>query len=200
MLYEAGDKSRMIANMLAKGSLVENELKPRADDKASEVLDYLMRRFSSQVLRLAYYHVRDRYLAEDITQEVFYRVYMNLDKFRRDSAYFTWIYRITVNLCRDYKASAYFRRMLPWYNIDLIEASEEQAKLFEKAEGGEIFSKVMSLPQKYRTVIALYYFEGLTTPEIAKRLGVKETTIRSRLCRAREMLKGILEGEELVHG
>ena len=164
------------------------------------MLDYLMKRFGAQVLRLAYYHVRDRYLAEDILQEVFYRVYMNLGKFRRDSSYFTWIYRITVNLCRDYKASAYFRRMLPWYNVDLKEASEEQAKLFEKAEGGEVFSRVMDLPQKYRTVIALYYFEELTTPEIAKRLGVKETTVRSRLSRARDMLKGILANEELVHG
>lgn len=165
-----------------------------------ETLDYLIKRFGDQVMKLAYYYMRDRYLAEDIYQEVFYRVYINLSKFRRDSSYFTWIYRITVNLCQDYKASAYFRRMLPWYNMELKSADSAETKLFEEAEGGEVFTKVMELPQKNRVVIALYYFDELKTPEIAKRLGIKETTVRARLSRGREMLKTILAGEETTHG
>jgi RNA polymerase sigma-70 factor (ECF subfamily) len=154
---------------------------------AAETLDYLMRRFGGQVMKLAYYHVRDRFIAEDIFQEVFCRVYLNLDKFRKDSSYFTWIYRITVNLCRDYKASAYFRRMLPWHVTEM--KTPEEAGLFESVEGGEVFAKVMELPQKYRTVIALYYFDELTTPEIAARLGINEATVRTRLSRGRAMLR-----------
>jgi RNA polymerase sigma-70 factor (ECF subfamily) len=160
----------------------------------SETLDYLMRRFGGQVMRLAYYHVRDRFLAEDIFQEVFYRVYLNLEKFRKDSSYFTWIYRITVNLCRDYKASAYFRRMLPWYNME-IKAPADDTRLFESAEGGEVFAKVMELPLNYRTAIALYYFDELTTPEISARLGIKEATVRTRLSRGRDMLREVLARE-----
>lgn len=171
---------------------------PKADGNVSETLDYLMRRFGDQVMRLAYYHVRDRYIAEDIYQEAFYRVYVNLDKFRRDSSYFTWIYRITVNLCQDYLASAYFRRMLPWHNMELGTASKSENALFEAAEGGDVFMKVMDLPPKYRIVIALYYFEELTTPEISKRLNIKETTIRTRLSRGRDMLRESLAGEGLV--
>jgi RNA polymerase sigma-70 factor, ECF subfamily len=172
----------------------------RGNSNSSEILDYLMRRFGDQVMRLAYYYLRDRYLAEDIFQEAFYRVYINLDKFRRDSSYFTWIYRITVNLCQDYLASAYFRRMLPWHNMDLRAASKTETSLFEAAEGGDVFMKVMDLPDKYRVVIALYYFEELTTPEISKRLNIKETTIRTRLSRGRDMLKESLAGERLVNG
>lgn len=162
---------------------------------ACETLDYLMRRFGDQVIRLAYYHVRDRFLAEDIFQEVFYRVYLNLDKFRKDSSYFTWIYRITVNLCRDYKASAYFRRMLPWYNME-AKTPYADAGMFESAEGGEIFARVMELPQKYRAVIALYYFDELKTPEIAARLGINEAAVRTRLSRGRDMLRSLLAKEE----
>jgi RNA polymerase sigma-70 factor (ECF subfamily) len=161
---------------------------------ASETLDYLMRRFGDQVMRLAYYHVRDRFLAEDIFQEVFCRVYLNLDKFRKDSSYFTWIYRITVNLCRDYKASAYFRRMLPWYNLE-TKMPPADAGMFESAEGGEIFARVMELPQKYRTVIALFYFDGLKTPEIAARLGINESAVRTRLSRGRDMLRDRIDAE-----
>jgi len=153
----------------------------------SEMLDYLIRRFSKQVLKLAYYHVRDRHLAEDICQEAFLRVFKNLERFRQDSSYYTWIYRITVNLCRDYKASAYFRKMIPSCRINTNAVSE--TKLFEEVEGGEVFSKVMDLPVKYRVVIGLYYFEGYTTAEIAGILKIKESTVRSRLSRGRDKLR-----------
>ncbi|MGI6777647.1 MAG: sigma-70 family RNA polymerase sigma factor [Acetivibrionales bacterium] len=169
------------------------------ENNRSELLDYLMRRFSDKVIKIAYYHVRDRYMAEDICQEVFLRVYKNLDKFCRDSTYFTWIYRITVNLCRDYKASAYFRRMLPWCGWGAEDMTETDERLFEAAEGGEVFRKVMDLPLKYRTVLALYYFEEFTTPEIARILKIRENTVRARLCRGRKMLKEILAREESVY-
>jgi RNA polymerase sigma-70 factor (ECF subfamily) len=165
----------------------------------SELLDYLMRRFSGKVIKIAYYYLRDRYIAEDICQEVFLRVYKNLDKFCKNSTYFTWIYRITVNLCRDYKASAYVRRMLPWCGLSAEDMPGTDERLFEEIEGGEVFRKVMDLPLKYRTILALYYFEEFTTPEIARILKIRENTVRARLCRGRRMLKEILTREEFIH-
>ena len=158
-----------------------------------DVLDYLIRRFGNRVYKLAYYHVRDRYLAEDISQEVFCRVYRSLGRFRGESAYFTWLYRITVNLCRDYMASAANRRMLPWRSLETQISLGDEARMFEEAEGGEVFAQVMSLSAKYRTVISLYYFEDMKTPDIAKVLGISEANVRARLCRGREMLKKALE-------
>jgi RNA polymerase sigma-70 factor (ECF subfamily) len=179
--------------------LAEKKESLHRENNPSELLDYLMRRFSDKVIKIAYYHVRDRYMAEDICQEVFLRVYKNLDKFCRDSTYFTWIYRITVNLCHDYKASAYFRRMLPWCGRGTEDILKTDERLFEAAEGGEVFHKVMDLPLKYRTVLALYYFEGFMTPEIAHILKIRENTVRARLCRGRKMLKEILAREETVY-
>jgi RNA polymerase sigma-70 factor (ECF subfamily) len=85
--------------------------------------------------------------------------------------------------------------MLPWYNMEARTPGAD-AGMFESAEGGEVFAKVMELPQKYRTVIALYYFDELTTPEIAARLGVKETAVRTRLSRGRDMLRSLLVEKE----
>lgn len=166
-------------------------------DVQSEYLEYLMRRYGDKVLKLAYYHVRDRHLAEDITQEVFCRVYKNMDKFRQESSYFTWIYRITVNLCHDHLRSAYFRRILPWGNTRrLNDMAISNERLFEAAEGGDVFQKVMDLPLKYRTVVALYYFEELSTVEIADVLEISEGTVRTQLCRARNILKDVFSKEE----
>ena len=162
-----------------------------AQDDASYAFDELVRQYGEPVKRLAYYHVRDRYLAEDIAQEVFCRVYRNILQFRGESAVFTWIYRITVNLCRDTMASADFRRMLPWRSVDIPAA--EETRMFEEVEGGEVFASVMELPRKYRTAISLYYFEDLKTPEIAQALGISEANVRARLCRGRGMLKKLLE-------
>ncbi|NLL19920.1 MAG: sigma-70 family RNA polymerase sigma factor [Clostridia bacterium] len=170
-------------------------------DNRSEQLEYLMRRFGHKVLKIAYYHVRDRYQAEDIAQEVFCRVYQHLERFRGDSSYYTWIYRITVNLCKDYLRSAYFRRMLPWgdfRHLDSLKQREE--RMFEVVEGGEIFQKVMDLPLKYRTVTALYYFEEMSTAEIAEILHVKENVVRTRLCRARKILRDLLTRGEAAYG
>jgi len=179
--------------------LAEKKESLHMENDRSELLDYLMRRFGDKVVKIAYYHVRDRYMAEDICQEVFLRVYKNLDNFCRDSTYFTWIYRITVNLCRDYRASAYFRRILPWHGWDTEDMQGNDERLFEEAEGGEIFRKVMDLPLKYRTVLALYYFEEFTSPEIARMLNIKEDTVRARLSRGRKMLKEILSMEESAY-
>ncbi|MDK2799815.1 MAG: polymerase sigma-70 factor, subfamily [Clostridiales bacterium] len=179
---------------------VESNAQRLTEIQKDERLEYLMRRFGNKVLKLAYYHVRDRYQAEDIGQEVFYRVYQNLDKFRHDSAYYTWIYRITVNLCRDYLRSAYFRRLLPWGNIKQLDSMRNTTnRLFEAVEGGEVFQKVMDLPVKYRIIISLYYLEGLSTTEIAGILKLREGTVRTRLCRAREMLKDMLSEEEDIY-
>ncbi|SCG82579.1 RNA polymerase sigma-H factor Sigma-30 [Proteiniborus sp. DW1] len=173
---------------------------PQKINSKKETLEYLMKRFGHKVLKLAYYYVRDRYQAEDIAQEVFCKVYEGLDNFRGESSYYTWIYRITVNKCRDYLTSSSFKRLFFWDNIKKLDSIKRQnytTRLFEEIEGGEIFKKVMDLPTKYRIVIVLYYLEGLNTKEIAQVLNLKESTVRTRLCRARDKLKEILAEEVL---
>jgi len=162
-----------------------------------EQLEYLMLRFGKQVLKLAYYYVRDKYLAEDIYQEVFIRVYRNLDKFKHESSYYTWIYRITVNLCKDYLKSATFKKLITFGIMnDFKRSSQEANRLLEKVEGGEVFSLVMELPAKYRLPLSLHYFEGFSTSEIAPMLEITESNVKVRLHRGREKLKTLLSKED----
>lgn len=171
------------------------------DDLRARQMEYLVQRFGKKIFKLAYYHLRDRQQAEDIVQEVFCRVYQNLDNFRQESSYYTWIYQITVNLCRDYLRSAYCRRIIPWSDfryLDNLRKSEE--RMFEAVEGGDVFRKVMDLPVKYRTVTALYYFEEMTTQEISQVLNITENAVRTQLTRARKILRDLLMRGETSHG
>lgn len=159
-------------------------------------LEYLMLRFGRQVFKLAYYYVRDKHQAEDIYQEVFIRVFKNLDRFRQESSYYTWIYRITVNLCKDYLKSAAFRKLIMVGAVkEFFRSSQETDRLFERVEGGEVFSLVMDLPEKYRIPISMHYFEGFSALEIAEMLGISESNVKVRLHRGREKLKKLLSGE-----
>jgi len=176
-------------------------MRPVTEEQRPQEREYLMRRFGPKVRKIAYYYVRDRYQAEDIAQEVFCRVYRHLDRFRGESGDYTWIYRITVNLCKDYLRSAYFRRMIPWGEFRLVDnLKQREERMFQRVEGGEIFQKVMALPLKYRTVTALYYFEEMSTAEIAEILHVKENVVRTRLHRARKILREIFTRGEAAYG
>ncbi|HHU49553.1 MAG TPA: sigma-70 family RNA polymerase sigma factor [Clostridiales bacterium] len=156
-------------------------------------LEYLMRRFGKQVHKLAYYYLRDKHIAEDICQEVFIKVYRNLEKFRIESSYYTWIYRITVNLCKDYLKSAAFRRFVTaGLGDDWYRSAMRTNKLFVEADGGEIFSLVMNLPEKYRVPISLHYFDGFSVSEIANVMKISESNVKVRLHRGRKMLKDLL--------
>lgn len=166
----------------------------QAVQERSLLLEQLMEQYGKKVLKLAYYHVRNRSDAEDILQEVFLRAYRGLPTFRGESSYYTWLYRITINLCRDYMQKNRWGRILPYQEA----TTDEQERLFEEAEGGWVFRRVMDLPVKYRTVIALYYFEDMSTKEIAQILKLTEPNVRVRLSRGKKLLKDIVCAQEVL--
>jgi RNA polymerase sigma-70 factor, ECF subfamily len=166
------------------------------------VIENLMRDYGTKILHLAYFHLKDHQLAEDIAQEVFIKAYRHWDTFRGDSSTFTWLYKITVNLCRDKARSSWWRRLLPSeepyeqavvasdYNTNQLEGPEELAISNDQREA--IFQRVLSLPDAYREVVILYYYEDLSSVEIAKLTEQNENTVKTRLFRARAMLKELL--------
>jgi len=164
------------------------------DWQRAHLLEYLMRRFGDDVLSLAYFYLQDKQAAEDAAQEVFLRVYHNLEEFRGESSYFTWIYRITVNLCRDRLRSWHHRNIIPWDILwghrtasPAAGGIEEQA--LDNVEAGEIMQAVLELPTKYREVVYLKYYSDMTVSEIARVCGINDSNVRVRLHRAYRMLK-----------
>jgi len=165
--------------------------------KENYELEHLMRTYGNDVLRMAYSYVKDYDTAEDIFQEVFIKVNANLGEFRGESSIKTWLLRITVNACKDFLKSAYTRRvtMFSEEEEENIPAADMAEEIERKQDGEQIRKALLLLPEKYREVLVCLYFEERSVAETAKVLGISEGTVKSRLSRARDKFRVILESE-----
>ncbi|HPU63564.1 MAG TPA: sigma-70 family RNA polymerase sigma factor [Mobilitalea sp.] len=159
-------------------------------------IEALIREYGNDVLRTAYMYVKDIHVAEDIFQEVFIKVYNNLSTFVGNSSIKTWIIRITINTCKDYLKSAYNRRVVPMmeYHEETISSELDYNEVEKRDTNHLIKEAVLSLPAKYRDVVMCVYFNDMSIAEAAKVLDIAEGTAKSRLARARQKLKDVLEG------
>lgn len=157
-----------------------------------EQLKLLIDDYASYINRLAYLYVKDWSIAEDITQDVFLKCYEKMDTFRGDSSYKTWLYKITVNKCKDYLKSKWYRSILPTeYIKDVLLTTNRtpEQQVVANDEKHALAQLVLSLPGKYREVIILFYYEQLNIKEIAEITGIKQETIKTRLQRGKRMLQ-----------
>jgi RNA polymerase sigma factor (sigma-70 family) len=161
-----------------------------------ETIEWLMNEYGQSVVRLAFTFLKKEQLAEDVAQEVFIKCYEKLDTFRNESSYKTWIYRITVNLCKDRLRSWSFRNIVltDIFSIKTVHNHTPETELMTLEEKEELSKRVLALPLKYREVIILYYYEELTYSQIAELLDLSIATIKSRIHRGRILLKKMLGG------
>ncbi len=159
-------------------------------DKAQEVnISRLMEQHGDGLLRFCYLNLGDVQLAEDAVQETFVKAYQKYHTFRADCSEMSWLCAIAVNCCRDIKRSKWFRHESGRSIEELPEAAVEW-----KDYDDTLLIEVMNLPGKYREVILLHYFQGISLREISQTLSVNESTLSSRLKRARKKLRSKLEG------
>lgn len=156
----------------------------------SEAVENALDLYGNDILRLAFSYLKRREDAEDILQETLIRFMQSAGVFEREGQVKSWLLQVAANLCRDHLRSAEYKRtvaMPEGYDI----ASTEDLSEGESA----VMQAVMALPDKYRTVIHLYYMEGYTTKEIAVILGKRDATVRSLLKRGREKLEKMMKGD-----
>lgn len=159
-------------------------------------LEALMREYGNTVLRTAVLYVKDIHTAEDIFQEVFLKVNEKLASFRNESSIKTWLVRITINTCKDYLKSAYHKRVvtLEQFQEDALTAEDAYDEVERRVANGPVTSTVAELPEKYRSVLICVYYQELSIAETAAILGLPEGTVKSRLARAKQRLRELLEG------
>ena len=145
-------------------------------------------RWGDMVWRLALARTASVPDAEDVFQEVFLRFFRHEDRLQSDEHRKAWLIRCTVNRAKSVLSSPWRRRTVP------LETAEEVGV---EDDYREVYSAVLSLPGKYRAVIHLHYFEGLSVTEIAQMLNAPEGTIKSQLSRGRALLRDMLEEVEL---
>ena len=142
-----------------------------------------LEKYSGMVIRIAFQNLKSRADAEDIAQEVFLKLMISRPDFESDTHEKAWVIRVTVNLCRDFLKSAWFRKRT------VLEDSIPQ-----KDKNNEVLDAVMRLPVKFRNVIYLHYYEDMSVAQIADILQQKENTVSSWLYRARGQLRESLAG------
>lgn len=136
--------------------------------------------YADMVFRVAYSVLLRREDAEDAMQETLLKLYQADPAFQSGEHRKAWLIRVAMNESR--KLTRWYRRAAP-----LEELPETAA--YDDGEERELFRAVMSLPEKYRAAVYLHYYEGYAVREIAGLTGVKESTVQTRLARARELLK-----------
>ena len=151
---------------------------------AEQWLPQAIKTHGDNLLRLCFLYLHDRHLAEDAVQETFLRAFRSYNSFRQDSSEKTWLTRIAINVCK-----SSLRRERPLSLAEVPEGSYEA-----QFRDDTVLQAVCALPPKLREVVLLYYYQELSTPEIAKLLHLPRNVITARLSRARAQLKTDLKG------
>ncbi len=158
--------------------------------QSTDRLEHLMRAYGTDIKRFCMLQLRDAALAEDATQDVFFKAWRALRTFREESSEKTWLIRIALNTCRDYQRTGWFRfmdrRVTP---EDLPEESVDFS-----FKDGTVAGEIASLPSKLKAVILLRYYEDMSLRETADALNVSIATVKRRQEKANQILRRNLKG------
>ncbi|MBI4429983.1 MAG: sigma-70 family RNA polymerase sigma factor [Ignavibacteriales bacterium] len=170
------------------------------DEKAFEEL---IKRYQRQVANIIYLTLGGRDIVEDLTQEVFIRAYRSLSRFAFDASFYSWLYRITVNLCIDEIRRRKLKRTfsLDFFSEERAAASEKPSKkiqtpsdaLLENEKRDVVAKALQRLKPSHRSVLILREYEDLTYEEIAQTLRISLQAVKSRIFRAREEMRTLLK-------
>lgn len=164
-------------------------------DAIKRQIEDLMIEYGDELTILAYSYVKNIEDAKDIVQNVFVTAYLKIDEFRGESTAKTWLYRVTINKCKDHLKSSLVKRII-LFGTDmeqkLISHSAEE-RLMDKEFSRSVLSEILKLKINYREVILMTYFQDLKIKEIASILKLPESTVRTRLQRAKKQLTPFLE-------
>ncbi len=153
----------------------------------------LVERHKNYVYTLIYRMVPQRESAEDLAQEVFLRMYRNLSRFRGESKFTTWMYRITVRIVLDYTRTQRKKTigsLLDWIKQRFADGGEEPEQRLLHEEQRVLMRQAMDrLPEKYRLILHLFHYQQLSYHEISKVTELPLKTIETRLYRGRALLK-----------
>lgn len=170
-----------IINLVRKGDL--------------KAFDILVVKYQDRLVYSVYKFCSDLDLSQDITQEAFVKAYNNIDKFRGDSSFYTWIYRIAINTAKNYFSNK--SRGAETYNEDLLDNalsdmslnSDNPETLLEAEEMKDAINQAFqNLPDEIRSTLSLREYDGLSYEEIAKVQNCPIGTVRSRIFKGRELI------------
>ncbi len=148
----------------------------------------VIKEYSDMVFRLAFARTGNQSDAQDVMQEVFLK-YIQEEKTFEDKEHLkAWLIRVTINTAKNLVTSAWHQRT--------AQLEEADAVVVEIKEKSSVYYAMLELPEKYRDILHLFYYEDYSIEEISRILEMNESTVKSRLRRGRQKLKEILGGAE----
>lgn len=173
----------------------EPELIRRCIQQDTPAQNELYRRFAGKMMGVCMRYARNRTDAQDILQDAFVKVYLNLKSFKGDGSFEGWIKRIVINTSlKHYKKNLKFKQ-----ETDIEQAYDLSFdnQVISNMSAGEVMAKVQQMPDGYRTIFNLYAIEGYQHNEIGEMLGISEGTSKSQLSRARQFLIQIIKSNNV---
>ena len=177
---------------------IDQALVERVQKGDKQAFDVLVLKYQNKIIQLVYRYVHDSDEARDVAQEAFIKAYKAIGRFRGESAFYTWIYRIAINTAKNYLVAS--GRRPPRTDIDAQDAEQYEGatglkeyatpeRMLMKDEIQQaIASAIDELPDDLRTAITLRELEGLSYEEIAQTMECPIGTVRSRIFRARDAI------------
>ncbi|QJQ94728.1 MULTISPECIES: RNA polymerase sigma factor RpoE [Halomonadaceae] len=174
----------------------DQQLVERAQKGDNRAFDLLVRKYQHKIIGLIGRYIHDHAEVHDVAQEAFIKAYRALGKFRSESAFYTWMYRIAINTAKNHLVSR--GRRPPGSDMDIVDAEildqsgrladieTPEASIARDQLEAAVFEAIESLPEDLRTAITLRELDGLSYEDIASVMNCPVGTVRSRIFRARE--------------
>lgn len=175
----------------------EKEIIRKAIAGDYRAFEMIVEKYKDYIFKISYSMVNDYHFAEDISQESFIKIYRSLSSFDFRSSFSTWIYRITYNTALDEIRKQKKEKAVSIQDVQIEDLREDSAspeeEVIEKDERSAVEKAISSLPDDHKILINLFYRRGMSLAEISNITGLNIGTVKSRLNRAKEKLKKILE-------
>ena len=138
--------------------------------------------YKDTIYRVAFNYFKNRYDAEDVVQDVLLKLYTHKKDFESDDYTRHWLIRVTINRCKNILRAPWKKKL-----VSMLEISDNA--VFDSPTENELLTDVMKLPEKYRIILYLFYYEDYSVKEIATLLKISESAVTTRLTRGRTQLK-----------
>ncbi len=180
----------------------EKELIIRSQKGDINAFEELISIYQQKIYNIAYFKTQDLHLAEDICQEVILRIFKKINLYKFRGPFDRWVYRVTCNVINNIAKKFRSVAEISFENVghEVYESEKFDEDLDKKIKAEKLRKLILKIPHKFQIVLILYEFEGKSYEEIAEILGKNLNTVKTRLYRARQILKSLIlkEAKELL--
>ncbi|MGN0794294.1 MAG: sigma-70 family RNA polymerase sigma factor [Aristaeellaceae bacterium] len=163
---------------------------PQSVVQKEATLTRLMETYGTNVLRVCFLYLHDHALAQDAAQTTFMKAWQALDTLREGATEKAWVMRIAANTCRSILRSREYRHYAHGSNLEDVDEPSVDALIPDST----VYNAVCALPDKYREIVILHYYQTLPIADVAQVLHIPQSSVRTRLHRARKLLEPMLKG------